>query len=311
MKGAELLAIIDRYDRATDKQEAATIKRINDRLLDALLSINGQLEDYYTGLATQGSLAAQMQVRRSEELAALLSQIDPLNDSFYQTELDSLLRTTNLAGTELADELISSYGAQSAVGSFSTVPYAAIANQASDGLKRLGNHTDAFKSTASAVIEQGLIQGKGAKWMQRQLQKSLTGITAKKAEDIARTEASSALNAAAEQRYAGAGIKYVQLIITPSQRVCPYCAGRNGAVFELGKLRVPLHVRCRCQLLPYEKRWAEMGLVDAEFIINYHNKGIAELRKNGMQPKYTEQAPFEKSNKLPAPKMIWSPRGKS
>jgi SPP1 gp7 family putative phage head morphogenesis protein len=96
------------------------------------------------------------------------------------------------------------------------------------------------------VIELGLIQGKGAKWMQKELEKSLD-ITKKKAEDIARTETSSALNAAAEQRYAAAGITKVQLLITPSQNVCPYCAARNGAVFDLGKLKVPLHVRC---LLP-------------------------------------------------------------
>ena len=310
MKGKELLRIVDQYDRAIEKQEAETVVRIKQRLIEALSSIDGGLSAYYETLQEQGSLQAQMQVRRSEELASLLGQIDPEYDSYYQEQLDTLLRTSNKIGTTLADEMLTSYGAQSAVGSFTTIPYAAISNQVSEGIKRLKNHTETFRSTASAVIEQGLIQGKGAKWMKRQLKEQIEGITSKKAEDIARTESSSAFNAAAEQRYAQAGIKYVQLIITPSQRVCPYCAGRNGAVFELGKLKVPLHVRCRCQLIPYDKAWAKSGLVDEEFIIDYHNKGIAELRKNGLQPKYTEQAPFEKSNKLPAPKVIWSPRGK-
>ena len=252
----------------------------------------------------------QYKYRRSQELATLLGKISPEYDSYYTDEFNSLLRTANTSGTALADELLNSYGAQSAVSGFTTIPYAAISNQAAEGAIRLRRHTEAFRDIASAVIEQGLIQGKGAKWMQKQLETQLEGITKKKAEDIARTEASSALNAAAEQRYANAGVKYGQLLITPSQRVCPFCAGRNGMVFELGKMRVPLHVRCRCQILPYDKRWVEMGLIDEQFIINYHNQGIAELRKNGAEPKYTEQAPFERSNKLPAPNIVWTPRGK-
>jgi SPP1 gp7 family putative phage head morphogenesis protein len=309
MDGLALLATIDVYDKAMDNAEAATVKRVNQRLTQALGNIRDDLTTYYESLEQQGSLAAQMQVRRSEELSALLGQIDPEYDSYYQDEFTALLETANQTGTLLGDELLASYGANSLVGSFTTIPYAAIANQASQGLVRLSRHTATFRDTASGVIELGLIQGKGAKWMQKQLEKSLD-ITKKKAEDIARTETSSALNAAAEQRYAAAGITKVQLLITPSQNVCPYCAARNGAVFDLGKLKVPLHVRCRCLLVPYDDAWAKAGLVDEKFIIGYHNKGIAELRKNGLEPDYTGAAPFERANKLPIPKTAWTPRGK-
>jgi SPP1 gp7 family putative phage head morphogenesis protein len=310
MDGLALLATIDAYDRAMDKAEADTIYRVNQRLVQALDSINSDLTTYYEGLSEQGSLAAQMQVRRSEELGSLLARIDPEDDSYYREQFNDLIEISNRSGTMLAEELISSYQPNSLVGSFTTIPYAAIANQATQGLVRLSRHTDAFKDTASGVIELGLIQGKGAKWMQKQLEKSLD-ITKKKAEDIARTEASSALNAAAEQRYAAAGINKVQLLITPSQNVCPFCAARNGAVFDLGKLKVPLHVRCRCLLVPWDDAWADAGLVDEKFIINYHNKGIAELRKNGLEPDYTGAAPFERANKLPIPKTAWTPRGKN
>jgi SPP1 gp7 family putative phage head morphogenesis protein len=309
MDGLALLATIDAYDRAMNKAEEDTIYRVNQRLVQALDSINSELTTYYEGLYEQGSLAAQMQVRRSEELGNLLSRIDPEDDSYYREQFNDLIEISNRSGTMLAEELISSYQPESLVGSFATIPYAAIANQATQGLVRLSRHTDAFKDTASGVIELGLIQGKGANWMQKQLQQQLN-ITKKKAEDIARTEASSALNAAAEQRYAAAGITKVQLLITPSQNVCPFCAARNGAVFDLGKIKVPQHVRCRCMLVCWDDAWADAGLVDEKFVINYHNKGIAELRKNGLEPDYDGAAPFERANKLPVPKLTWTPRGK-
>jgi SPP1 gp7 family putative phage head morphogenesis protein len=310
MDGLALLATIDAYDRAMDKAEAETIKRVNQRLTQTLGDMRDDLATYYKSLEQQGSLAAQMQVRRSEELTSLLGKLDPEYDPYYQNELTALLNTANQSGSMLAEELIASYQPESLVGSFTTIPYAAIVNQATQGLVRLNGHAARFRDKASGVIELGLIQGKGAKWMQKQLEQQLD-ITKKKAEDIARTETSSALNAAAEQRYAAAGITKVQLLITPSQNVCPFCAARNGAVFDLGKLKVPLHVRCRCLLVPWDDAWADAGLVDEKFIINYHNKGIAELRKNGLEPDYTGAAPFERANKLPIPKTAWTPRGKN
>jgi SPP1 gp7 family putative phage head morphogenesis protein len=307
MSGAERLETIVKYDRALAEQEASTIARVNERLEQSYAAISQDLTTYYEQLQTEGSLAAQLQVRRSEELSGLLSQVAP--DGFYDLEFELLTSTASDYGSTLGDELLKSYGAQSVVGSFATIPYAALVNQAAEGVKRLSNHTDTFASNASAIIEQGLIRGQGAKWMQRQLEQQF-GVVKHKAETIARTEASSAFNAAAQQRYAAADIKYVQLLITPSDRVCPFCAGRNGAVFELGKLKVPLHPRCRCMILPYDKAWSDAGLTDDAFVIGYHDKGVAELRKNGMEPDYDGQAPFEKANKVPAPKTVWTPRGK-
>ena len=303
--GKKQFAIATRYDRALAKEENATIARVNTRLEQAFSSINGELTTYYENLQGEGSLTAQMRVRRSEELKTVLTRIDPSRGAQYEREFEQLITTATQTGRTLGDELLTSYQSD-LVGQFTNIPYQAIAAQARDGAIRLSKHTEAFQDKASAVIEMGLVQGKSSKWMQRELRNQL-GVTKSKAESIARTESASAFNSAAQARYKAGGVDGIQVMITPSDRVCPFCAARNGNVYKHGAIAVPFHVRCRCILLPYDASWQRLGLTDDEFVKDYREKGLKDLRSLGLQPDYG-LAPFERANKVKAvPVAMWKP----
>jgi SPP1 gp7 family putative phage head morphogenesis protein len=303
--GKKQFAIATRYDRALAKEEDATISRVNTRLEQAFSSINGDLTTYYENLQDEGSLTAQMRVRRSEELKTVLTRIDPSRGAQYEREFEQLITTATQTGRTLGDELLTSYQSD-LVGQFTNIPYQAIAAQARDGAIRLSKHTEAFQDKASAVIEMGLVQGKSSKWMQRELRNQL-GVTKSKAETIARTESTAAFNTAAQSRYKAGGVDFVQWMITPSNRVCPFCAARNGNVYRNGAVAVPIHPRDRCILLPWSPDWQRLGLTDDEFVKDYREKGLKDLRSLGLQPDYG-LAPFERANKVKnVPVAIWKP----
>jgi SPP1 gp7 family putative phage head morphogenesis protein len=303
--GKKQFAIATRYDRALAKEEDATIARVNTQLEQAFSSINGDLTTYYENLQGEGSLTAQMRVRRSEELKTVLTRIDPSRGAQYEREFEQLITTATQTGRTLGDELLTSYQSD-LVGQFTNIPYQAIAAQARDGAIRLSKHTEAFQDKASAVIEMGLVQGKSSKWMQRELRNQL-GVTKSKAESIARTESASAFNSAAQARYKAGGVDGIQVMTTPSDRVCPFCAARNGNVYKHGAIAVPFHVRCRCILLPWSPDWQRLGLTDDEFVKDYREKGLKDLRSLGLQPDYG-LAPFERANKVKTvPVAMWKP----
>lgn len=303
----ELLAIASRYESATQGQSAATVARVNARLEEALERMLGDLRDFYERREGGGSIQAQMEVRRSQELKNILQRINPDNEGYYEDQYTDLLSTASQDGSTLANELISSRGGDDVVGSFSNIPFEAIVFQSRDGAERLHRHTAKFQDSASAVIELGLTTGKGAEWMEKELRNKL-GVVKHSAETIARTEVNSALNDAAQARYGQAGLM-VQVIATPSTALCPYCAARNGNVYKAGVLRIPLHPRCRCLSLPWSKKWQKNGLTSDSFIRDYHKERLKELRSQGLTPNYTGVSPFEKMAGLKKPpKPAWTPR---
>lgn len=49
------------------------------------------------------------------------------------------------------------------------------------------------------------------------------------------------------------GFQYVKWITQKDKKVCAECAERDGKIFEIDKIFVPLHYNCRCNLVPYDK----------------------------------------------------------
>ena len=49
------------------------------------------------------------------------------------------------------------------------------------------------------------------------------------------------------------GIKYVKWITREDEKVCKACAARDGKIYQIDKIRIPLHYNCRCDLVPYVK----------------------------------------------------------
>jgi len=86
---------------------------------------------------------------------------------------------------------------------------------------------------------------------------------------LARTEVQRVANTAALASYEANAdvVKEVQYLATLDSRTCPVCAPLHGTVYALDDPDIPvppLHARCRCDLSPITKSWAELGLGPAQ-----------------------------------------------
>jgi SPP1 gp7 family putative phage head morphogenesis protein len=190
--------------------------------------------------------------------------------------------------------------------SFATVPIEAVRLQAENGARRLATHSEDFRNKASALVEQGLVQGLGVRKVAG-VMRSLLGTTKGKAESLVRTETLAAHNDAALANYSRNSIQYVQLFATADRRLCPICAARNQQVYKLGESQPPLHPKCRCQISPYIPAAVELGLIDAEWSQKFRADAIAKLKAEGGEPD-NGPSPFEKAaGQTKAPVPFWKP----
>lgn len=308
MPTREALQLMERYNRAIAGLEDATVDRLHTAMDKAYRDLERELRTTYPAIASNDTLlATQRKVLILEQLGETLQVVRPDQAAAYQQSLQEALQTANQTGRTLADELVQAIEPGSAIPSLANVPIEATALQARDGLERLRRHSEEFRGKAIAVIEQGLIQGWGPAKVADLLRSELQ-TTKSKAETIARTEILSALNDAAQQRYAENGIEGVQWICTIGGRsdVCKYCVARNTQVYPTGKVRVPAHPRCRCVLLPWRPSWQKKGLTDDAFIKNYQDGRLKDLEKLGGKVD-KGITPFEKASGLKEPpKPLWT-----
>lgn len=301
------LKLIDRYNRSISGLEAAVIERIDTALDSAYRELERELRQVYPRIQGQGDLLpTQRKLLLLNELGELLQVVRPEQQAEYEAMLTEALKVANQSGATLGEQLIKAFEPDAQVKSFAGIPIEALAMQAKDGTQRLYRHSEDFRNRASAVVEQGLIQGWGAAKVAGVLRSEL-GTTKSKAETIARTEILSSLNDAAQQTYQDNDIELVQLIATADDRLCPTCSFRNGFVYPVGKIRVPLHPRCRCYVLPFKAAWQQLGLTNDAFTQKFRQQGLTELKAKGLEPN-KGLSPFEKMAKLNAPPQpVWMP----
>lgn len=299
----EALRLLHRYDRLTERLEQSTIDRLNAALDGSYKTLERDFLRVYPQFRSQSLLAKQRALLVMDALRPLVNRVgaEPTNETALREGITEAWRM----GDDLASEAYRALSRQE-IQQLSDVPIEAVALQARDGAQRLVRHGAEFASRMSGVIEQGLVQGLGARKVASILQ-SEHGLTKTKAETVARTELLSALNSAAEQRYRDAGIEYVQFVCNSGKDTCVFCVARNMQVYRVGEIRPPIHPRCRCSTLPYQKRWQELGLIDERLAEQYRADRIADLAKEGKQPNHGV-APFERyGGATAASKPVWIP----
>jgi SPP1 gp7 family putative phage head morphogenesis protein len=283
------LEIAARYSESLDNLEKATQRRVAKALESSYRKLERDLlASYRKHGGNLDLLARQRTLLIMDEIRSQLELIDPVRAKRITTAYESMLTQATREGYDAAGDLNQAMSSEK-LKPFSAVPTDAIAAQASEGLARLKNHVAAFATKASAVVEQGLVQGWGPRKVARALRSEL-GVTASKAETIARTEVMSAYNSAAKTRYKKGGIEYGQWMATGSDRLCPVCADRNMRVYKLEDIVIPAHPRCRCMVVPYSPNWD----ADTEFTERYREQTIADLRATGVEPSGAV-SPFEKA----------------
>jgi HK97 family phage portal protein len=121
------------------------------------------------------------------------------------------------------------------------------------------------KSTKKAligIIKEGLEKGLGSDEVAEMIQKRFEDIGASRANLIARTEISGAVNAGIDASYEDINNKAGKIIVKSSnvhasldERLCPECRAKDGQIVKdyiTGKeyLKLPLHPNCRCGQIP-------------------------------------------------------------
>lgn len=116
--------------------------------------------------------------------------------------------------------------------------------------------TKAMDRQLSAVLAQGLAEGRGPQRIARLLTDRVEKIGITRARLIARTEVMAAHADATLNAYEEAGVEGVEVeaewITARDDAVCPKCEELEGRVFSLAEARnmLPLHPNCRCAWLP-------------------------------------------------------------
>lgn len=307
--GREILELIDRYDRASNDLESEAIARIQGAMDAAFRQLARELQTEYPRLQEIGGLnAAMRKTLVLERLGPLLDILDLDRSGEYEQLFRELLTTANQQGGSLADEMMRLYdsGAVAALEPFAGIPIEAVANQASEGVRRLRRYNEDFRDRASTIIGQGLIGGWGARRVEAALRSEL-GLAKGKAETIARTEVMASLNNSSIARYEQAGVGYSQWWNSPSEGLCGRCAVRNGRVYANKDIIYPLHPRDRCFLAPWSPEWQADGLTDDAFAERYRKEGFEQLKKNGLKPDYSLSSLEKNAGLSEAPKPAWSP----
>lgn len=231
----------------------------------------------------------------------------PSDESEVELMYEKLVEDAAAAGHDFAAAAIDAISGGSdgfTVAKTTNINIKAVAYQAQDAAKRLYRHDGDFVLRASKIIEQGLVQGSGVAKVASQLRQQM-GVTAAKAETIARTESMAAMDSATRDTYQKNGINYVQRIGTQDKDICSFCAARIGNVYEVSKAPATLHPRDRCYNAPWKREWAELGLVDESWLTKHQSGVMALLADQGKQPDYG-LAPFERlSGMLSPPSPEW------
>lgn len=296
--------LIERTDQTLKSMEEAEIERLNAALEESYINLEKDLlRKYpsYTAESQPGLLATQRGVLLANDLKESLILINPEREAEIEARFNRLLSTASKEGTTLGEELIQLQQGDDFVKATATLPIEAVGFAARDAVKRLRKHDEKFQEEASAIIQQGLIQGWGAMRTASQLRQRL-GVAKGRAETIARTEIISAQDSATRATYKNNGVEYIIRIGTQDQRICPYCAARAGQVFPVDT-PIALHPNDRCFSSPWLPDYEQSNPQQSVWI----GKHAEDARKQAGEIN-TGRTPFEVMAGIPAAKPVWTPQ---
>ena len=105
------------------------------------------------------------------------------------------------------------------------------------------------------MIVDGVLKGKSVDVISREIKKNTLRLTRNRCKMIARTEIIRSYNQAAINKYKQSGIRMYQWVTAFDERTCDLCAGLDGKTFPVdGGERPPLHINCRCTVVPVIKK---------------------------------------------------------
>lgn len=119
---------------------------------------------------------------------------------------------------------------------------------------RIWANMDMLKAKIDTLLQQGMIQGKGARQLAVNIRKEFN-VTTFQAERLMRTELARIQIETQKESYMRNGFEEYEFIANSG--CCDACQALNGKVFKVKKMMpgenaAPIHPNCRCSTAPYE-----------------------------------------------------------
>jgi SPP1 gp7 family putative phage head morphogenesis protein len=116
--------------------------------------------------------------------------------------------------------------------------------------------TTTMSSKMNVILAEGIAHGKGPRVIAREMAKTITGLTNKRAKVLARTEIIYAHAEGQLDSFEDLGVREIRAMAEWStagdDRVCSECEALDGEVMTIEEARgmIPLHPNCRCAWIP-------------------------------------------------------------
>lgn len=119
---------------------------------------------------------------------------------------------------------------------------------------RIWTNQRLLKNKLDSLLQQGIMQGKGARELARNIRKEFNSTTFQ-AERLMRTELARIQTETQKQSFERNGFEEYEFIANSG--CCDACQALNGKVFKVKKMMPgenapPIHPQCRCSIAPYE-----------------------------------------------------------
>lgn len=162
--------------------------------------------------------------------------------------------------------------------------------------------TDGARRIQDVLVREA-VRGAGPRAAARAVRNQVD-VTRYEAERITRTVFNTANNLARDATWDALGVEYLQWNASADERLCEYCAARNGMVYRRSRAPTPpLHPHCRCVMTPWSPSTPPERRGDA-----YYERVRRDRRESG-EPVSTATAagPFDKANGVTPPEPVWAP----
>ena len=116
--------------------------------------------------------------------------------------------------------------------------------------ERIWENTELLAQTLEEELIHCVISGKKTSELKNLLQERF-GVSYRRADMLVRTEMAHITVSAAQKRYEDAGITEVEVWADRDERRCEHCGTLHGKRYPInGKIPIPAHPNCRCNVLP-------------------------------------------------------------
>lgn len=279
---------VDRTTKRIQRAEEVELAKINR-------SLGGNLAEIEKNISRNWQRIREQDLLPDEKTNALISRIN-FRENDYSNNLRELYNRVRAEAVGVSQQWISEQVAefQSSDKLNDPIDFWSI-----DGNNRIGDWSKKFFDRVQAAIRLGYQSGWGKDQVLTAVRQTF-GRLKYEVSRVVKTGSTGVTSGISERLAVSNDLELVVLKTSEDDRVCPYCASREGNVYRRGEISLPLHPECRCWFIPISKA----QLRDDAFrksLRATRKESLAVLAEKGGKPN-KGVAPFEKGlKKAPRP----------